>query len=82
MEVQEAEAAVLAAAPAVAALVEVHAAVALAAARVPAEDLAVRVPAVLAAHTTIPLITIIAVPTSVGDLVRADITVEAEVAQA
>ena len=82
MEVQEAEAAVSAAALAVAVLVEVRAVAALAAARVPAVASEVRAPADSEARITIPLITIITVPTSVGASVRAAFTAEAAVAQA
>lgn len=83
MEVQEAEAAVSAADLAVVVLVEVRAAAALAAARVPAVASEDRVPAVASeARITIPLITIITVPTSVGASVRAAFTAEAAVAQA
>ena len=82
MEVQEAEAAVSAAALAVAVLVEVRAAAALAVARVPAVASEDRAPAVSEARITIPLITIITVPTSVGALVRAAFTAEAAVARA
>ena len=73
MEVQEAEAAVSAAALAVAVLVE---------ARVPVVASEDRAPAVSEARITIPLITIITVPTSVGASARAAFTAEAEVARA
>ena len=82
MEVQEAEAAVLAAAPAEAASVEARAAAALAA-RVPEVISEVRVRADSAVRITVLLIiTIITVPISAGDSVRAAFTAEAEVARA
>lgn len=83
MEVQEAEAAVLAAALAEAASVAARAEVASAAVRVPVEISEVRVRADSAVRITVLLIiTIITVPISAGDSVRAAFTAEAEVARA
>ena len=82
MEVQEAEAAVLAAAPAEAVSVEALAAAAMAA-RVPEVISEVRVRADSEVRITVLLITIIiTAPISVGDSVRAAFTAEAAVARA
>ena len=82
MEVQEAVAADLAAAPAVVALEADRGAEASAEARVPVDSVD-RVRADLAVRITVLIITIIiTVPISVGDSVRAAFTAEAAVARA